>query len=421
MEKTAIELFAGVGGFRIGLNEVKLGKNGKAIEKNNFKFVWANQWEPSTKVQHAFDCYKTRFSSTDDSKELSNVDISLINKKTLPNFTLLTGGFPCQDYSVARSLSNEKGIEGKKGVLWWQINEIILRKKPPFVLLENVDRLLKSPSKQRGRDFGIMLRCFADNGYSVEWRVINAADYGHPQRRRRNFIFAYKNTLKHAKKMRKHHPLDVINKEGLFASQFPIEAIDRAKVKEHSINKDKYLDLVEVSNNFQFRFENAGFMTNYTIYTAVPEAIIRKQVTIGEILHDEFYDVDVKFFLDKNQEKKINYLKGQKSIERTSKTGYKYKYSEGPMSQIDPYDKPGRTMLTSEGSINRSSHIVIDKKTNKKRFITPIEAERLNEFPDNWTATMPDRRRYFMMGNALVTGVVKKIGKRILEYIENED
>ena len=195
MKKTVIELFAGVGGFRVGLNNItKIGKDGKAIEKGPWSFVWANQWEPSTKTQHAFDCYNTRFPSTTDN---SNVDISKVDKKTIPDHSLLTGGFPCQDYSVAHSLKGEKGIEGKKGVLWWDINSILKEKRPPFVLLENVDRLLKAPAKQRGQAFGIILRCFADLGYGVQWRVLNAADYGHPQKRRRIFIFAFHKSTKY--------------------------------------------------------------------------------------------------------------------------------------------------------------------------------------------------------------------------------
>lgn len=63
--------------------------------------------------------------------------------------------------------------------------------KPPFCLLENVDRLLKSPAKQHGRDLGVILSCFAELGYSVEWQVVNAALYGAAQQRRRTFIFAY--------------------------------------------------------------------------------------------------------------------------------------------------------------------------------------------------------------------------------------
>lgn len=418
MKKTAIELFAGVGGFRIGLNHVKLSKKGKAIEKDNFKFLWANQWEPSTTAQHAFECYKTRFSKGDgsDDKEFSNIDISLVDKKSLPDFTLLTGGFPCQDYSVARSLSKEKGIEGKKGVLWWQINDILKEKNPPFVLLENVDRLLKSPSKQRGRDFGIMLRCFADNNYSVEWRVINASEYGHPQKRRRTYIFAYKNMTKHASQLNSFEPKEIFESKGIFATEFPIKEV--GKIKESDLSK--YADLVEITNKYAFNFENGGFMRNSVVYTANITPRISKPLTLNDIILNE--PVDEQFFLTDEQNKKFAYLKGSKKIPRINKeTGFEYTYSEGSMSYPDSYDNPGRTMLTSEGTVNRSTHVIKDRLTGSLRLLTPIECERLNQFPDNWTATMGLKRRYFMMGNALVTGIIKKLGNSISKYIEIEE
>lgn len=417
MKKTAIELFAGVGGFRIGLNHVKLGDDGKAIEKNNFDFLWANQWEPSSKTQSAFDCYKYRFLNHENEHEFSNQDISKVDKSSIPDFTLLTGGFPCQDYSVARSLSKEKGIEGKKGVLWWQINDILIAKKPPFVLLENVDRLLKSPSKQRGRDFGIMLRCFADNDYSVEWRVINAAEYGHPQKRRRVYIFAYKNTTNHAKTISSFSTTDIILSKGIFAKEFPIESHDN--FRDVSISRKAFKDLVEVSNSFDFDFSNSGFMNNYKVSTCKIKASTVPSINISDILLSE--PVDDKYFLSEDQDNKLSYLKGSKKIPRISNSGHEYVYSEGSMTYPDAYDKPGRTMLTSEGTINRSSHVVIDKITGKKRFLTPVECERLNQFPDNWTDTMSDKKRYFMMGNALVTGLVKKLGRSIEEYINDEN
>lgn len=418
MDKTAIELFAGVGGFRVGLNHVTLGDNGKAIEENNFKFLWANQWEPSTTTQAAFDCYKTRFSKGDgsDEGEFSNTDISLVDKKKLPDFTLLTGGFPCQDYSVARSLSQEKGIEGKKGVLWWQINDILKTKKPPFVLLENVDRLLKSPSKQRGRDFGIMLRCFADNNYSVEWRVINAAEYGHPQRRRRTYIFAYKNTTNHAKELNKISAEDILKTNGIFATEFPVAEI--SKVKECDLTE--YKDLVDVTDRFAFGFENGGYMKKGKVYTTSITPQLINPITLNEIILNE--KIDKSYFLTKEQNDKFTYLKGSKKIPRIDKnTGFEYMYSEGAMGYPDAYENPGRTMLTSEGTVNRSTHVVKDRLTGKLRLLTPVECERLNQFPDNWTNTMTDKKRYFMMGNALVTGIIKKLGNSIELYIENED
>lgn len=415
MKKRVAELFAGVGGFRVGLNEVRLGKNGKAIEKPNFDFVWANQWEPATKEQEAFDCYKTRFCySSDNEKEFSNIDIAKVDKIEIPDFDLLTGGFPCQDYSVARSLIHEKGIEGKKGVLWWQIDEILRIKTPSFVLLENVDRLLKSPSKQRGRDFGIMLRCFMNNGYAVEWRVINAADYGMPQRRRRVYIFAYHRDTKYYKKMKNIDSAEIIQKEGIFAKTFPIKGV----IIVDESNVRKYNDLLQISNDYKFNFEKTGFMIDGRIMTADFEVKELKGITLGNILEKEV--IDKKYFLTKEQSEKFKYLKGSKRIERVANNGHIYTYSEGAMAFPDSLDMPGRTMLTSEGTVNRSTHVVKDIKTGKKRFLTSIECERLNQFPDNWTNTMNDKKRHFVMGNALVTGIVKKLGKEIYKYMDAE-
>lgn len=416
MKKTVVELFAGVGGFRVGFNGIKhIDKNGHAIEKGDFTFVWANQYEPSTKTQHAFDCYKLRFNCNNN--EASNEDISLVDKTQIPDHSVLVGGFPCQDYSVAHSLNNSKGIEGKKGVLWWQINEILAAKKPPFVLLENVDRLIKSPAKQRGRDFGIMLRCFADKGYSVERRVINAADYGHPQRRRRIFIFAYHNSTKYFKNMNEIEADKVIASEGVFAKQFPIETL--GKMYQLNIVND-YEDLVSISDSFKADFKSAGYMVNGVVYTAKIEPKLSKPYTLSKVIEKE--NVDSHFFLNEARIEKFKYLRGSKKIKRVDKNGHEYFYSEGSMSPYDALNLPGRTMLTSEGTTNRSTHIILDPHENKLRLLTPIECERLNQFPDDWTNSgMPEKRRYFMMGNALVCGIINKLSKEIKEIIENED
>ena len=412
MKKTVIELFAGVGGFRIGLNKItSIDDNGRAIENGDFEFVWANQWEPSTKIQHAFDCYNLRFNESNN----SNIDISLVNKNDIPDHALLCGGFPCQDYSVARSLSNEQGIEGKKGVLWWQIRDILKVKKTPFVLLENVDRLIKAPSKQRGRDFGIMLRCLAELGYVVEWRIINAAEYGLPQRRRRIYIFAYKSNTRFAKNIKRYKVENILQVKGIFAKQFPIKKIIN-EIK--SFDMMSYNDLVELSNDFKFPFENAGVLVNGVVYTTKTEPIDIEPTTLKEIIVD---NADIKYFLNEKSKKKFEYLRGHKTLQRVSKDGHKYNYSEGAMSPYDSLDLPGRTMLTSEGSINRSTHIIMDPIKNELRILTPIECERLNQFPDDWTNSgMPENRRYFMMGNALVCGIVSKLSEEISQIIDKE-
>lgn len=411
MEKTAIELFAGVGGFRCGLNHVEL-KDDKVVEKGNWKFLWANQWEPATKSQEAYECYAKRFG--EDS--VSNVDIFEVDKHDIPDHTLLVGGFPCQDYSVAQTLSNSKGIEGKKGVLWWAIEQTLAIKQPPFVLLENVDRLLLSPAKQRGRDFGIMLRSFYENGYDVQWRVINAGEYGLPQKRRRTYIFAYHKSTNYYKEMQKVKDRDVIFEKGLFVQQFPIKSEYQA-ISETSISE--YKDLKDVSDNFKCQFYNAGVMTNGGIYTVKVKSDYNLIYPLRNIREEN--PIDEKYFLDDKQIEKFAFLKGSKKIPRVKPNGEPYYYCEGSMPFPDNLDAPARTMLTSESGVSRTTHVIEDFKTKKLRLLTPRECERINGFPDDWTNTgMSDKKRYFMMGNALVVGVIERIGQEIENIIEKE-
>ncbi|HSH24230.1 MAG TPA: DNA (cytosine-5-)-methyltransferase [Massilibacterium sp.] len=396
-----IELFAGVGGFRLGLEKA---------DKEMFDVVWANQWEPSRKSQDAFECYVRNFKNG----QHSNVDISTVEDDFFAEIKpdLLVGGFPCQDYSVARTKSGEKGIQGKKGVLFWEIQRAMENGLPKYVLLENVDRLLKTPASQRGRDFAVMLKSFDNLGYDVEWRVINAAEYGFAQRRRRIFIFAYRRSLNFSKEQRALTEQDVVFKKGFFAKPFPVEE----KPFKERVNEGKLLeDIVEISDTFSFEFHPAGVMRDGKIFTSHVVPIEREPITLGEILQEE---VDEKYYLIPEQEKKFEYLRGAKREERVAKNGHKYMYTEGGMSPVDSLDKPGRTMLTSEGSTNRSTHIV--EVNGKKRILTPVECERLNGFPDNWTEGMTDRMRYFCMGNALVVGLIEIMGRRIVEIEKSE-
>lgn len=426
-KQTICELFAGVGGFRLGL------------EKSSPKWetVWANQWEPGKQRQDAFDCYCAHFGRKDI---YINEDIASIDKFKIPNHNLLVGGFPCQDYSVARSLNGEKGIEGKKGVLWWSIVEILKAKKPPFVLLENVDRLLISPSKQRGRDFGIILSCLNSEGYIVEWRVINAAEYGEVQRRRRIFIFAYKMETAFAKSLgffEKQDALDVVNKRGFFAQTFPLAGIDLNEVQIGKLPGN----ILKVSDEFKFDFKNSGLMFDGNIFTVktIPQkteatplkTILEKSkvsekyfipeknlyYTDSEITHTDETDIEI----PKESRHTWQYIKGAKRKWRTARNGHRYIYSEGAIPMIDRWNAPARTMLTSEGSFNRSTHIVRDLSNNRIRILTPVEAERIQGFPDNWTNTgMSEKFRYFCMGNALVVGLVEKMGRTLNKIFEVE-
>ena len=388
-KKTVCELFAGVGGFRLGLEH----------SSKDWKTVWFSQWEPGKKNQWAHDCYVKHFGDVD---EFTGIDISLVDKSHIPQHNLLVGGFPCQDYSVAHSLNGEKGIEGKKGVLWWQIRDTLIAKKTPFVLLENVDRLLKSPSKQRGRDFGVILACLAQLDYSVEWRVINAADYGAAQRRRRTFIFAYSNKTHYAQRLSVCTAEEIIGEKGFFASGFPISENGKSTSCEL-----EYSDIQKVSDKFAFAFKNSGFMGKGKIYTTDVTAKAETPIPLKKLVES---DVAEKFYLTDSLEK-FKYLKGAKKIERTAKTGFQYTFSEGPVAFPDSLDLPARTMLTSEATVNRSTHVIQDPATHRLRLITPLEAERIQGFEDNWTDTgMPQKFRYFCMGNALVVPMITRMG-----------
>lgn len=406
---TVVELFAGVGGFRVGLNNVRL-IDGIVIEDNNWSIVFANQWEPSTSVQSAFECYEKRFGK---SESHSNTDITKVNEQDIPDHKLLVGGFPCQDYSVARSKKDEKGIEGKKGVLWWEIHRIVKAKKPKFILLENVDRLLKAPSTQRGRDFGIMLYSLGALGYTVEWRVINAAEVGFAQKRRRIFIFAYRTDTEYALAANEVISEEIIMGKGLFAKCFPVKKHLKNKV-DLKFDLSSIPDLINISDKFEFNFQNSGIFRNneiHTIRTDICDPIFEPLKSV--ILSNSKVEG---FDISEEKVEKFKVLRSGKKIERTKPNGEKYFYSEGSMSKYDDLDKPGRTMLTSECSINRSTHI-IKKEDGTLRFLHPIEAERLNNFPDDWTNTgMTTKKRYFMMGNALVTGIVKILGNEIKNF-----
>ena len=405
MQKTICELFAGVGGFRLGFERLEAG----------WETTWFSQWEPGARTQWAHNCYVQHFG---DSPDLNNEfhtgeDISTMDKQAIPNHTLLVGGFPCQDYSVAHTLSSSHGIEGKKGVLWWQIRDTIIAKKPPFCIFENVDRLLKSPAKQRGRDFGVILACLAKEGYSVEWRVVNAAQYGAAQRRRRTFIFAYRNDTIYGQKMADISADMIIKDGGLMAKAFPIQ--DMGRITETVIGGD----IVDVSDNFAFAFEAAGYMCKGRIYTAKVIEREEEPITLGKILQKN--NVDDKFYITNEKMPKWTYLKGAKKIPRKSADGHEYMFSEGPIAFPDPWDRPGRTMLTSESTLNRSTHVVSDPGTGRLRLLTPVEAERLQGFDDEWTNTgMPDRMRYFCMGNALVVPMITRMG-RVLDTIIAEE
>lgn len=400
------ELFAGVGGFRLGLEN-----------SGHYTVVWSNQWEPSTKAQHASLVYEAKFGPENH----SNINIEEVPTSEVPDHDILVGGFPCQDYSVATTLKNSKGLIGKKGVLWWSIHRILSEKKvkPKYLFLENVDRLLKSPSNQRGRDFAVMLRSLNDLGYAVEWRVINAADYGMPQRRRRVFFLGYHKSTALYKKFKVSTPKEWLLEHGVISSAFPTQSTAQ--------NMDSFFieeDLVSLSNAFNpdkglSPFLNSGVCIDGAVSTLKTNPSYDEDCTVlSDVLENGSASEDL--FISDADLPKWEYLKGGKKEVRKTKAGFEYNYSEGSMVFPDALDQPSRTIITGEGgkSPSRFKHVIPTRRGLRR--LSPLELERLNMFPDNHTKLdgISDTKRAFFMGNALVVGVVKKIGTVLFQKIK---
>lgn len=419
---TVAELFAGVGGFRLGLEGYKDPSNkvNNLPKAGAFKTIWANQWEPpgSPTRQFAANCYRAHFGNDsvvneDINKVLNEYDQGL---RDIPSVDMVVGGFPCQDYSVAKPLSQSGGIEGKKGVLWWDIYKFLkiqLDKSPEnaeWCLLENVDRLLKSPASQRGRDFAIILSCLASLGYCVEWHVVNSAAYGFSQRRKRVYILARRNA---------NWELSKRLTSGIISRAFPFNPV--GNISYVDIPKDPFVATKDFNSERSKTspFLDAGVMVDNRVITCKVEEVYKGQFkTLGDVLSPEI-EVPENYFVDSSQLYRWEYLKGSKREERTNKhTGQSYFYSEGSMAFPDLLTNPSRTILTGEGGASPSRFKHIIKVGERYRRLVPDELDQLQGFPKGWTNTgMSDNNRAFCMGNALVVGVVNRIGKEIYKEL----
>ena len=441
-----VELFAGVGGFRLGLEGWK-GKSStsgysKKMTHNGFRIVWSNQHEPGRRVQYANDIYNFHFGHISDSIHTEE-PIENIDPKNIPNHDMIVGGFPCQDFSVGALNKFSKGLEGKKGVLWFEIERILkenVRDGRPtkYILLENVDRLLKCPVDAKGADFTKILDSLNSLDYAVEWKVINAGDYNMPQRRRRVFIIAYhkstnfyKNFLKDSSKM--------LTSAGVLASSFKSEKYQQTAKSNFSlsyakkyISSRKYQNYTNERNRISYPdynknkkipslFENSGTMVSGKVITAkhFPKKIKNKK-SLSLYLEKKDLLIPKEFIVNqKDFKEKWSIAKSAKKIKRSSQDGFQYVWSEGSMAPFDDISKPARTIITSEGgkSASRTKHIIPYKDAYRR--LLPSELDQLSMFPKNYTQKgkslgfIPDSRRAFLVGNALVVGVIELIGREL--------
>ena len=431
-----IELFAGVGGFRLGLEGFRksdsryysslTGYSDEITNPSFFNTIISNQFEPSTKIQVASSVYTKQFGKTGH----YNLDI---NKLLVDNILecqqnfgkverplMMVGGFPCQDYSVGTLLKNSKGLKGVKGVLWWEINRLLcelkdIGKTPKYLLFENVDRLLKSPVKSRGSDFATILYCLRKLGYTVEYQSVNAADLGFVQKRSRVFILAYfgkpKGILRDTLNISQISSGDIIN---IPDYKFTKSNIGRIQNRFKGLKTSPFLNggILHEGSVFPFKAE---FAKSYN-------PMVFEDIRIDESLED------VSSLLVSNKTiKNWKEAKGGKRIQRFKPDGTPYIWSEGAMEVYQKNDKPLRTIITSEGSLSpsRTRHLVpLNNPINGHiyRILHPLEMERANMFPDYFTLdnNISPKKVGFLMGNALVVGIVEKIRNTILELEINK-
>ncbi|RQM47136.1 DNA (cytosine-5-)-methyltransferase [Paraburkholderia bannensis] len=425
-----VELFAGVGGFRLGLEQV---------HGNPFEIVLSNQWEPGKKVQHASAVYQAQWQgdvhlNEDVAEVLKSEAGRTALRKARPD--VVVGGFPCQDYSVAKPLSQSQGIEGKKGVLWWSIAELLRQRiadgEPvKYLVLENVDRLISSPAVCRGRDFAMVLSTLYGMGYAVEWRVVNAADYGFPQRRRRVFIVAYHVTTGVAERAASGVREDGATwfKQPVLSRAFPATLVNEldASAPALTLRDEPFSEQLTYRplSNGKSRFANSGIMIGGKVWTGAAKATVMDDfsdftgsacpLTLGDVVR-KTGPVPTAFYVREGDGPKWLAAKAAKRVPRV-KNGFEYEYAEGAMAFPDPLDRPSRTIITSEGgsTASRTKHAVREASGLVRR-LTPEELEELNGFPRGFTdcAGASDSTRAMLMGNALVVGLVTRIGEALV-------
>ena len=164
--KTAVSLFAGVGGFDL------------ALERCGYKVAASVEWD-----KNAQNVLRRRFPNATIFGDIQGVTgEQLIRAGFIPDNGIITGGFPCQDLSVA---GRRAGLAGKRSGLFWEICRLLDETRAQSFILENVPGLLSS---NNGRDMAVVIEALVKRGYRVGWRVLDAQYFGVPQRRRRVFI-----------------------------------------------------------------------------------------------------------------------------------------------------------------------------------------------------------------------------------------
>jgi DNA (cytosine-5)-methyltransferase 1 len=407
-----IDLFAGVGGFRLGLERANLSlwnrltsqgdggiapliegvepiqpsvqyprdlpndlSDGDAGAVPYFSCVYSNEWD-----KYANSIYKQHFGECDLR------DITTVYSGDIPDHDLLLGGFPCQSFSVA---GKRGGFEDTRGTMFFEIARILRDKRPRYLLLENVKGLL---THDDGKTFQTILKVLTDLGYDVQWQVLNSKNFGVPQNRERVFIIGHLRgeprpqvfplsesdrryltsqgkSQSEGQRIRGNNPPD-------YAGALRVGGGDTKDLIATTLAARDYKgggNLIQLNNPTH---------SNDRVYA--PEGVSPTLNTMQGGRRQPFVAIPV--LTPDRQEKRQN--------------GRRFKEDGEPSFTLTAQDRHG--VMTDDLTIRR---------------LTPMECERLQGFPDGWTLPLSDTQRYKTLGNAVTVNVIEVVGGKLLDSI----
>ena len=386
-------MFSGVGGFELGFQQANL-------QTQVVGFCEIDKY--------ASQILETKF------KGIKNYgDATTIDETKLPNFDILVGGFPCQAFSMA---GKRKGFDEARGTLFFDVARILAHKKPRNFILENVKGLL---SHNKGKTFETILGILSDLGYIVEWELLNSKNYGVPQSRERMYIVGHLRGQSRPKvfSFREGNGVSETSrkKERERSSQVSSTITSNYKRGTHAMGEQYILEPKELTKNLgqgQRVYSTNGASVSIkaggggqggkTGLYKIPQATkqgyewadlgdsvnlqnLKSKTRRGRVGKQIAQTLDTG-----NQQYTIVQATITPSRKNKSQNGRRFKDNEEPMFTLTQNDVHG----------------VMHNKTQIRR-LTPIECERLQGFPDNWTKGLSDTQRYKCMGNAVTTNVVE--------------
>jgi DNA (cytosine-5)-methyltransferase 1 len=387
----AVSLFAGVGGFDL------------ALERNGVEVVASVEID-----KNARKILTRHFPKSQILEDVKDVTGEQLFRFGFNSDGIIVGGFPCQDLSVA---GKRKGLAGERSGLFWEIHRLLDETKAKYFILENVPGLLSSNG---GKDLGIVLGSLAELGYGIAYRVLDAQFFGVPQRRRRVFI------------------VGCLGDDGRTPAEIlAICESSKWNIKESEPQRQNTSTDVTDSVTAGFGQSSfAGYSEGLTTLTATSNKRPEENIVISKLstLRSAGGDVGggsenliVSFAKSRraqNSEDFETWIEGAvaPTLNRFENNGD----TRATVIVFDPHRADGvriqnETMNTLTGYMGtgKNNMPMVGSEFTVRR-ITPIECERLQGFPDNWTEGQTDGHRYKQMGNAVAVPVVEWIIRRLV-------